>query len=115
MVVMAVAWDVVVPAVPSTLGPAERRHRRPSGRLCRSSLVVAATTAWLLAVGIETLRREGRLVSGLRAGWVELARPALLAVVALVVLCERRWPAQPRCSPGATSTTPASRSSMPRL
>ena len=38
----------------------------------------------------------GRLGATLAGGWVELAGPLFIAVVAAAVICERMWPAQPR-------------------
>jgi len=60
------------------------------------TLVLAATTGWLLWVGADTLMATGRLGATLAGGWTELAGPGFLAVVAAAVVCERIWPAQRR-------------------
>jgi sterol desaturase/sphingolipid hydroxylase (fatty acid hydroxylase superfamily) len=90
---------LIAPAVPQTTGIPTRVGAR---RLSPPSLAIATVTAWLLGVGATTLHREGRLATTLGGGWVELVGPVLIAVVTAAVICERRWPAQPRplLSPG---------------
>ena len=60
------------------------------------SLVLAAVTAWLLWTGLTTLERSHGLWSGLAAGRAELVAPAVVALIALALACERRWPAERR-------------------
>jgi sterol desaturase/sphingolipid hydroxylase (fatty acid hydroxylase superfamily) len=65
-------------------------------RLNVPSLAFGALTLWLAFVGITTLSHDGQLDSALAVGRAELAAPAFLGLVAVVVVCERIWPAQPR-------------------
>ncbi len=64
--------------------------------LAPGPLVLAAATVWVVAVGVTTLDREGQLVSTLASGWAELVAPVVLGVVAVAMVCERRWPAEPQ-------------------
>ena len=62
------------------------------------SVVLAAVTAWLLWTGLTTLERSHGLWSGLAAGRAELVAPAVVALIALALACERRWPAERRAA-----------------
>ena len=74
-------------------GTVSRRWR--SG-LYLPSFVLAAVSAWLCWIGIRTLERSGRLGADLAAGRARLVAPAVVALVVLIVLCERWWPAERR-------------------
>ena len=65
-------------------------------RVCVSSCVLAALTALILWVAVTGLLRQGRLGTVLSAGWLELAAPALVALVVVTAVCERIWPAERR-------------------
>ncbi len=65
-------------------------------RLCGPTLVIALVTAWLVWVGGSTLTRSASLGRVLAGGWAELLAPAVLVLVAVLVVCERRWPAERR-------------------
>jgi sterol desaturase/sphingolipid hydroxylase (fatty acid hydroxylase superfamily) len=65
-------------------------------RVCVSSCALAALTALILWVAVTRLLGQGRLEAVLSAGWVELAAPALVALVVVISVCERIWPAEPR-------------------
>jgi sterol desaturase/sphingolipid hydroxylase (fatty acid hydroxylase superfamily) len=78
-------------------GPQARMEIR-SGRsgIYVPSLVLAGVTAWLLWTGLTTLQRSDSVWSGLAAGRAELVAPAVVALIALTLACERRWPAERR-------------------
>ncbi|HEV2375919.1 MAG TPA: sterol desaturase family protein [Streptosporangiaceae bacterium] len=65
-------------------------------RLCPSSFALAGVTVIIVWAGAADLARQGRLETVLRAGWAELAAPALVTLVVVVGMCERIWPAEPR-------------------
>ncbi len=65
-------------------------------RVYRPSLAIAAVTGSLVWAGTATLVGRGRLGATLADGWVELAGPALIALLLAAVVCERIWPAQRR-------------------
>src|ERR1700722_12296993 len=65
------------------------------GRVYLPALAVAAVTAWLVWVGLHALARGG-LWSNLDAGWAELVAPLVVGLVALLLACERLWPAEQR-------------------
>jgi sterol desaturase/sphingolipid hydroxylase (fatty acid hydroxylase superfamily) len=76
-----------LPALSSGSRPAGRSHRAPW------SWAIAAATCWVIGVGALTLARAGRLGATLTSGRVELVGPIVVGLVALVVVCERLWPA----------------------
>ncbi len=59
-------------------------------------LVVAGVGAWLGVVGLQALLGADDLSSALGTAQGRTVGPALIAVVLLLVLAERRWPAVPR-------------------
>src|ERR1700677_5403442 len=65
------------------------------GRVYLPALAVAAGTAWLLWVVVHALARGG-LWANLDAGWAELVAPLVVGLVALLLACERLWPAEER-------------------
>jgi sterol desaturase/sphingolipid hydroxylase (fatty acid hydroxylase superfamily) len=65
-------------------------------RLSWPSVALAVGTASVLWVGLATLVHSGQLSATLRAGWMELAAPLVLGLVAVVLVCERLWPAERR-------------------
>ena len=90
---MTMAPGVLEPTVPSAVaGP----HRTSTRRLYAPAFAVAGVTAWLLWVGAGTLERNGSLGTALLDGWAELVAPMVVALVVLLLFCERRWPAEHR-------------------
>jgi len=77
------------PAVTAPVGPA-----RATGWL--GVLAVAVGVAWLGVVGATTLVGSGDLSSALATAQGRTVGPALVAVVAILFLAERLWPAVPR-------------------
>jgi sterol desaturase/sphingolipid hydroxylase (fatty acid hydroxylase superfamily) len=67
-----------------------------STRFYAPTLAIAAATAAVAWVGAITLQRSDYLGVGLAAGREELVGPALIALVILVLACERIWPAERR-------------------
>ena len=59
-------------------------------------LTVMAGVAWLGVVGVTTLAGSGDLTSALATAQGRTVGPALIAVVAMLFLAERLWPAVPR-------------------
>jgi sterol desaturase/sphingolipid hydroxylase (fatty acid hydroxylase superfamily) len=47
-------------------------------------------------IGVGTLERDGSLGAALAAGRARLVAPMVVALTVLVVVCERRWPAERR-------------------
>ena len=84
------------PSAPGAVELARADIRTGETRLYVPSLVLAAVTAWLLWTGLTTLERSHGLWSGLAAGRAELVAPAVVALIALALACERRWPAERR-------------------
>lgn len=86
--------------LPPTLAPALAPNRAVGTRWWRRlylpALAVAGTTTWLLWIGADTLHRSGRLGAGLAAGRAELIAPMVGALIAVIVVCERCWPAERR-------------------
>lgn len=80
-------------ALAASAGPAVALARR---RLYLPSLLVAALTAGLVWFAVATLERHGALGAVLAAGRAELVAPAVVLVVAVVLVCERLWPAERR-------------------
>ncbi len=58
--------------------------------------LITVVTGWLAVVGCKTLVASGSLGPSLSLARGEMAGPALFCVVAVVVACERLWPAQAR-------------------
>jgi sterol desaturase/sphingolipid hydroxylase (fatty acid hydroxylase superfamily) len=67
----------------------------PTAAMCAPSVGIAALTAAVLWSAVEDLRRHGELGAVLAAGRAELVAPALVALVVLVAVAERFWPAEP--------------------
>jgi sterol desaturase/sphingolipid hydroxylase (fatty acid hydroxylase superfamily) len=65
-------------------------------RLCLSSFGLAAVTAVILWAAVSELVRQGSLENVLSAGRAELAAPLLIALVVVIGVCERIWPAERR-------------------
>jgi sterol desaturase/sphingolipid hydroxylase (fatty acid hydroxylase superfamily) len=65
-------------------------------RLAASSVGLMAAAGALAWVGIVTLGRSGGVADGLAAGRAVLLAPSVLAVVGVVLVLERCWPAEPR-------------------
>jgi sterol desaturase/sphingolipid hydroxylase (fatty acid hydroxylase superfamily) len=70
-------------------------QRRATG-FYAPSLAIAAGTAAVAWIGAATLERSGSLGLALSAGREELVGPSLLALVVVVLMCERMWPAERR-------------------
>jgi sterol desaturase/sphingolipid hydroxylase (fatty acid hydroxylase superfamily) len=77
-------------------GPAATGAHPWGRRLYPPTLALAGAAALLVWVGVSTLERSGTLGPGLAAGWSELVAPMVVALVAVVLVCERRWPAERR-------------------
>jgi sterol desaturase/sphingolipid hydroxylase (fatty acid hydroxylase superfamily) len=86
--VMGETEPASIPSSPAVDRPWLRRVYLPA-------LAVAAGTAWLLWVGLHALAR-GDLWANLDAGWAELVAPLVVGLVALLLACERLWPAEQR-------------------
>ena len=50
----------------------------------------------MVGIGVVALQRSGGVSAGLSAGRAELLAPPVLLVVAVVMVAERLWPAEPR-------------------
>jgi len=74
----------------------ESPARTHSRKLYLPALLVAATTAWLVSVAVDTLGRAGSLGKVLSAGRAELVAPAVVVLVATALVCEHIWPAERR-------------------
>jgi sterol desaturase/sphingolipid hydroxylase (fatty acid hydroxylase superfamily) len=72
------------------------RRRGWAGRVYLPAVVVAVATAGVLWVGLRALAHSGGLAAGLGAGWTELVAPPIVALVVVLLVCERLWPAEPR-------------------
>ncbi len=59
-------------------------------------LLVASAAVWLGVVGTDVLWRDGFLPAALLSAQRQMVGPALVAVVVVVFLAERLWPAVPR-------------------
>jgi sterol desaturase/sphingolipid hydroxylase (fatty acid hydroxylase superfamily) len=70
--------------------------RAPTRALYLPSFAIAAATASLVWFAVHTLERAGVLGSALSAGRAELMAPAVVGLVAMVLVCERLWPAERR-------------------
>ena len=70
--------------------------RSPTTRFYTPAFLLAAATAWVLWIGVTTLQRGGNLTATLGSGWAELVAPMVVALVVVVLLCERLWPAERR-------------------
>jgi sterol desaturase/sphingolipid hydroxylase (fatty acid hydroxylase superfamily) len=79
-----------------TLAAEVDRTRTPTRALCLPSLAIAAATAALVWFAAHTLERAAVLGSALSAGRAELIAPAVVGLVAMVLVCERLWPAERR-------------------
>ena len=60
------------------------------------AFLLAGATAWLLWIGLTTLGRRAELGAALGSGWAQLVAPMVVALVVVVLVCERYWPAEPR-------------------
>jgi len=72
------------------------RSRLGAGRLHLPSFAFATVTGWVAWQGAVSLERRGALGSTMASGWAELAAPALVGLVLIVLVCEQIWPAEPR-------------------
>jgi sterol desaturase/sphingolipid hydroxylase (fatty acid hydroxylase superfamily) len=78
---------------PYTAGPGRNVART---RAWLGVLAVAGTAGWLALIGLGALLGSGDLSGALAAARGRMVGPALVVVVAALVLAERRWPAVPR-------------------
>ena len=97
-----------LPSISDRSAPAERRpeqgaaeeavaQRRPTARrLYLPSIAFAAATGWVAWQGAVSLERRDALGSTMASGWAELAAPALIGLVLIVLACEQIWPAERR-------------------
>src|SRR5579863_4393009 len=79
-------------AVPRAQEVAGRRTRR----VYLPSVLLLGITAWLVVEGALALRRAGALTASIAASRAELAGPAVIGFVLVVLVCERLWPAEGR-------------------
>ena len=63
-------------------------------RVATSSVMILAATLGVLWIGAASLVAGGGFTTALEGGWAELAAPVVLALVLVLLLCERRWPAE---------------------
>ena len=66
------------------------------GRLYVPAFLLAGATAWLLWIGLSTLGHRATLAAALGSGWAQLVAPLVVALVVVVLACERFWPAERR-------------------
>ena len=78
---------------PATVATGVQRRR-----VSAPSLALGATGLVLVWIGVSTLHGTGGIGAGLAAGRSELLAPAVLLLVGAVLVCERRWPAEPRAA-----------------
>ncbi len=78
-----------------TVGVPSRTQAR-TRVLCAPTLVIAGATAALVWFAVESLEHAGVLGRALTAGRAELIAPAVVGLVAVVLVCERLWPAEQR-------------------
>jgi sterol desaturase/sphingolipid hydroxylase (fatty acid hydroxylase superfamily) len=90
---MTMAPGVLDPMLSTPVAGEDRTSTRC---LYLPAFVLAGGTAWLLWIGAGTLERSGNLAAALVGGWAELVAPMVVALVALLLLSERRWPAEQR-------------------
>ena len=89
--------DTVLARGPSPrVGAVTTGDRRGARRLNVSTLLLAVGSMWLVWVGIGTLARTGGVGTGLAAGRAQLVAPMIVALTAVIAVCERRWPAERR-------------------
>jgi sterol desaturase/sphingolipid hydroxylase (fatty acid hydroxylase superfamily) len=65
-------------------------------RLYLPAFLLAGGTVWLLWTGAAGLERNGDLGASLGSGWAELTGPMVVGLIAVLLVCERRWPAERR-------------------
>jgi len=70
------------------------RERWGGRRLNLATLFLAIGSAWLVWIGVGTLARSGGVGTGLAAGRAQLVAPMIVALTAVIVVCERIWPAE---------------------
>jgi ornithine lipid hydroxylase len=90
------ATDLRPGSIASGAIPATRTTSTTGGRLYRPAFLLAGATAWLLWIGLATLGRQARLGAALGSGWAQLVAPLVMALVVVILVCERFWPAEPR-------------------
>ena len=93
--------DFVARPTPADANVGRKADGRPARSLCPprawfAVLAVAAAAGWLAVIGIEALARGGDLPGVLLRAQRLMVGPALVAVVVVVFLAERLWPAVPR-------------------
>ncbi len=77
--------------------PTTQGARSPAGLVQWAGVtLVAGVTAGLGAVGLHAMLAAGDLGRSLSLARGEMAGPALFCVVAVIVVCERLWPAEAR-------------------
>lgn len=63
-------------------------------RVATSSVLILFATLGILWIGAASLVASGGFTKALEGGWAELAAPVVLALVFVLLLCERWWPAE---------------------
>src|SRR5579863_9529717 len=69
---------------------------RTTRRLYLPSILLLGITAWLVVEGALALRRAGALTASIAASREELAGPAVIGFVLILLVCERLRPAEGR-------------------
>lgn len=87
--------DLVAARVPPAR-PHPRSVVAAARRVYLPGVVVALATFGVIGVAVDRLAREGSLGHVLAGGRVELLAPAIGLLVLAAVVCEQRWPAEPR-------------------
>ncbi|MGH3578804.1 MAG: sterol desaturase family protein, partial [Mycobacterium sp.] len=72
------------------------RGRGRCRRLYLPTLLLAAGSMWLAWIGVSSLARTGGVGTGLAAGRAQLVAPMIVALTAVIAVCERIWPAERR-------------------
>ncbi len=85
----------VAPATPARTSPRRAVHAVPR-HVWLLAIGVASIGVWLVVVGLVTLSRSHDLSGDLVLSQEHMIGPALLGLVSVVFLIERRWPAVPR-------------------
>jgi len=78
------------------VGEVDSGDRRRGRRLNLATLLLAVGSLWLVWIGTGALARSSGVGTGLAAGRAQLVAPMMVALTAVIAVCERRWPAERR-------------------
>jgi sterol desaturase/sphingolipid hydroxylase (fatty acid hydroxylase superfamily) len=93
---MTMATGALHEAQSPPVAPVAAGVRPCASRFYLPAFVLAGGTVWVLWFGIGMLQRKGSLGTVLAAGRAELIAPMVMALIAVVLVCERLWPAERR-------------------